>query len=131
MQPTILGKNLKYHYHWFQFNTNACSMTTEKDITAEKTRELRTLSGLGQTAFWGAVGVGQSTGCRYESGQTKIPRTVRLLLLATYVSPTGTALADIKAVKATARQVRRDLDKAADSLEAAREALGRVVGGAA
>lgn len=106
-------------------------MLTDRDITAQKTRELRAQAALGQKAFWGAVGVQQSVGCRYESGQTKIPKPVRMLIVATYVSPAGTALADIKTVKATAKQARRDLDKAADSINEARDALARVAGGAA
>ncbi len=106
-------------------------MITERDITAAKTRELRAASGLSQKAFWAAVGVQQSVGCRHETGATKIPKPVRMLLVAVYVSPAGTALADIKGVKATARQARRDLAKAADSISAARDALARVAGEAA
>lgn len=39
--------------------------------------------GLNQTEFWGAIGVNQSVGSRYETGRT-IPRPVLMLLKLKY-----------------------------------------------
>lgn len=105
-------------------------MITERDITAERVRELRAASGLSQKAFWAAVGVQQSVGCRHETGATKIPKPVRLLLLATYVSPAGTALEDMRAVKAEARRVEKELSKCLNTLTKAQTELRRAAGDA-
>lgn len=105
-------------------------MITERDITAAKARELQEQSGLSQTAFWNAVGVQQSVGCRYQAGQTKIPKPVRMLIVATYVSRTGTALADIKGVKAEAKRVEGELSRCVNALVKAQTELRRATGDA-
>lgn len=47
-------------------------------------RALRIKSGLNQAQFWGAVGVTQSGGSRYESGR-KMPKPVQELLRVVHV----------------------------------------------
>jgi transcriptional regulator with XRE-family HTH domain len=47
-------------------------------------RSLRLKLGLNQTEFWRLVGVTQSGGSRYESGQRRIPKAVRVLLNSAY-----------------------------------------------
>lgn len=59
----------------------------EDDITAEVAVKLREASKLPQSRFWGAVGVSQPSGHRYEVGNIKrdrMPRPVRILLLLKY-----------------------------------------------
>ena len=113
-------------------------MLTEQDVTGPIARKLRESAGLTQTAFWGALGVTQSVGCRYEM-DVHIPRAVRILLVATYIGgvtiDTGTAegvaeLARLGAIqsghakaKSVARDVGADLARAAKSLKAAQDAL--------
>lgn len=46
--------------------------------------QLRRQTGLCQHDFWKQVGVTQSTGCRYESGQT-VPEPVLILVKLVYV----------------------------------------------
>lgn len=60
-------------------------MLTEKHINCETVKALRKQMNLSQTAFWGPVGVLQSVGCRYEL-DVKIPKSVRILLVARYVA---------------------------------------------
>ena len=113
-------------------------MLTEKDVTGPIARQLRESAGLTQTAFWSRVGVTQSVGCRYEM-DVKLPRAVRILLVATYISgvkiDTGTKegvaeLARLGAIqsghtkaKSVARDVGADLARASKSLQAAQDAL--------
>ena len=91
-----------------------------------------------QADFWGAVGVKQSVGARYEQ-DVPIPQAVRILLVANYVggvkidaaTPEGVAeLARLGSIqskrssaKAIAGSVRTDLSKAIQKLEGARDAL--------
>lgn len=58
---------------------------TEKDITAEVAKSMRQGLGLTQRSFWEPLGVKQSVGHRYET-DTRIPRSVRILLVARYVA---------------------------------------------
>lgn len=60
------------------------SIRCERDIDSAAARELRRRSGLPQHAFWGALGVTQACGARYEATQP-IPKTMRILILITYV----------------------------------------------
>lgn len=113
-------------------------MITEHEITAALARQMRQDRKLSQKEFWGAVGVHQSVGCKYEQDVT-IPRSVRTLLVAHYVAgvkidagtPEGVAeLARLGSIqskqtqaKALAGTVRTDLNKAIKNLETARDAL--------
>jgi len=59
---------------------------TEKDITGPAAKQLRESLKLSQSAFWNPLGVHQSSACKYEAGQAKIPKAVRILVVATYVA---------------------------------------------
>ena len=48
-------------------------------------RVLRAKLRLSQHAFWGRLGVKQSSGCRYEEPGYDIPRPVELLAYSVYV----------------------------------------------
>ena len=52
-------------------------------ITSEAALSMRKKTGLNQSRFWSAVGIGQSAGSRYESGRN-IPRPVQMLLRIAY-----------------------------------------------
>ncbi|GJH00258.1 DNA-binding transcriptional regulator [Paraburkholderia terrae] len=58
---------------------------TEKDIDGTCARELRKRLGMTQPDFWGAVGLTQSGGCRYEKGGS-IPRPYRILIFLVHVA---------------------------------------------
>lgn len=107
---------------------------TEKDITASVARQMREDAGLSQKAFWEPLGVQQSVGCKYEQ-DVKIPRSVRILIVARYVvgfkidagSQDGVQelakLGKIQSAKMLASSVRADIDSASKKLDAARDAL--------
>jgi transcriptional regulator with XRE-family HTH domain len=48
-------------------------------------RLLREFSGLNQTDFWASVGITQSGGSRYESGERGLPKPVQHLLRLVYI----------------------------------------------
>ncbi len=50
----------------------------------ENPRDIRKKTGMNQTEFWGAIGVTQSGGCRYEKGRN-MPKPVRELLRLVHV----------------------------------------------
>ena len=52
-------------------------------ITGEAALAMRQKTGLNQSRFWSAVGIGQSAGSRYESGRN-IARPVQMLLRIAY-----------------------------------------------
>jgi transcriptional regulator with XRE-family HTH domain len=62
-------------------------------------RLLREFSGLNQTDFWDSVGITQSGGSRYESGERRLPKPVQHLLRLVYIEKI-----DLEQVK------RRDMD---------------------
>lgn len=72
----------------------------EDEISGQKAHELRIASGLNQQEFWRAVGVNQSSGCRYEQGKTAMPATVRILVRAVHAARLDltASLADLKMV---------------------------------
>lgn len=114
---------------------------TENQITGTVARALRDQIGLTQTAFWSAVGVKQSVGCRYESDMP-IPHPVRILIVARYVSgvqidtgtPEGVAelsrlggvQATFKDAKKAAAAVRSALDAAAIQIQRASDKLANI-----
>jgi hypothetical protein len=114
---------------------------TEKDITAAVAHKLRMERGLTQAVFWGAVGVQQSVGCRYEV-DVPIPKAVRMLLVVRYVgglpfdASTNEGVADLSKLaaiqskqnraKSIAGVVRADLAKAVKSLQDAKESLENI-----
>lgn len=64
------------------------AINNEDEITGDVARALREAAGLPQNRFWGAIGVNQTSGHRYETGNIKrdrIPRPVRILLYIKYV----------------------------------------------
>jgi predicted transcriptional regulator len=115
---------------------------TESEVTAEAARILRKGLGMTQKEFWGPLGVQQSVGARYEQGAQKIPRAVRILLVARHISgvsmdtSTAEGVADLARlgaiqskgaqVKSIAGTVRTDLAKAIKSLNTAADALKSV-----
>lgn len=111
---------------------------TEKQLTSELARSLREENGMTQSEFWNPVGVQQSVACRYEKN-VKIPRPVRILVVARYVAglkisaETAEDLADLQLMadvqrklgtaRSLARQVSKDLDGAARNIAAAKASL--------
>lgn len=114
---------------------------TEKDITGPRVRAMREAAGLSQTAFWAPLGVKQSVGCKYES-DTPIPHSVRILIVATYISglkidaKTGEGVAELKKLgsiqsafqnaSTTAAAVREQLEGAAHQIQKARSTLAKI-----
>ncbi len=114
---------------------------TEKDITGNAVRAIREELGMTQTAFWTAIGVKQSVGCRYEADMP-IPHPVRILIVARYVggvkidAGTPQGVADltklgamqerISSARSTARDMSKTLKSAAQRLEAAAENLSSI-----
>ncbi len=114
---------------------------TENEMTGPVVRSLREGVGLSQKAFWGPLGVKQSVGCKYES-DTPIPHSVRILIVATYISGlkidarTGEAVAELSKLgsiqaafqqaSSTAATVRDQLDHAAHQLQQARSTLAGI-----
>jgi transcriptional regulator with XRE-family HTH domain len=87
---------------------------TEKDIDGTCARELRKRLGLTQPQFWGAVGLTQSGGCRYEKGGS-IPRPYRILIFLIHVAGLTidvTSKEGAGSAKALA-ELQKDQDKAA------------------
>lgn len=94
----------------------------EQEMTGPKARELRIERDMTQKEFWGPVGVQQSVAARYEAGG-RVPRSVRILILTTYLGnekPTHAPRA-----KALSR-VHQALDRAQAQLDDARLALASI-----
>jgi DNA-binding transcriptional regulator YiaG len=68
-------------------------------ISSGDAYRLRQKLGLTQADFWAALGVSQSTGCRYEAGR-KLPRPVQRLYMLTYGTQGLLQLLSIKEKKA-------------------------------
>lgn len=112
---------------------------TEKDITGPVARGIREGLTLSQSAFWNPIGVHQSTGCKYEDQQAKIPKSVRILVVANYVAGVkidtttgegveslarlGTIQAKDRDLKKSAARAMRALDSAAAEIAGARETI--------
>lgn len=60
-------------------------ITTERDIDGAVARTLRKHDGLSQSKFWSEIGITQSGGCRYESGNP-VPKPIRTLIFLRYVA---------------------------------------------
>lgn len=67
-------------------------------------REIREALGMNQSQFWGALGVTQSGGSRYESGR-RIPKPVRQQLGAIVKTTDRTAL--VQKINTMARKYRQ------------------------
>jgi len=88
----------------------------EQPITGKMAKQLRIERGLTQAVFWGAVGVAQSVGARWEQRET-IPEPLRILLAATYLNgEKPKAPPTVAAV----RKAQRAIDMATKSLREAR-----------
>ena len=104
---------------------------TEPEITGAVARELREKAGLPQTTFWKPLGVHQSSGCKYESGVSLIPKPVRILLVARYVAGltidagTEDGVAELcRLVSSQSKQAdAKAIARAAQRLQAAADAL--------
>lgn len=107
---------------------------TEKEVTGDVSHDLRRQAGLSQKAFWKPLGVTQSTGCRYESGDLPLPPSVRILLVAVYVCGLSIDAATPDGVEALARlaslqnvsRASQSLNKAADLINKAQAGLERI-----
>lgn len=113
----------------------------EQDLTGASVRLLREGLGLSQTAFWKAVGVSQSVGSRYEADMP-IPRAVRILIVATYVSGVkidtttlegvaeltrlGSIQSNLEHAKETARDITQRIEHAVERLETAASTLSNL-----
>lgn len=115
---------------------------TEDQITGPVARDMRLKLGMTQKDFWAPVGVTQSVACRYETSDVAVPRPVRILLVAHYISgvkidvSTKESVADLarlgeiqsKAihVKTITKAASADISKAVKSLTDAQQALSNV-----
>lgn len=109
-------------------------ITSEKDITGQSAKFLREQGHLKQKAFWNAVGVTQSGGCRYEQAQD-IPRPVRMLIFMIYVaglkidaSTPESAQQLCRLAKLQASDAAADREKLGETMLAAKSHLTRAVG---
>lgn len=112
---------------------------TEKEITGPVAKQIREALDMGQAAFWNPLGVPQSSASKYEAKQSKIPKAVRILLVANYIAKlkiaAGTpeeldALRKLGAIqskdtdlKKSAARALRALDTASAELAGARETI--------
>lgn len=112
---------------------------TEKEITGPVAKALREAAKMTQGAFWNPIGVHQSVGSKYESAETKIPRSVRILIVANYVAGMKIDTATVASIEALERlgilqakdrdmktstaRVLRALDSAAKEIAGARETI--------
>lgn len=110
---------------------------TEKDISGPVAKAMREAAGMTQNAFWKPIGVHQSVSSKYEAGITKIPRSVRILIVANYVAgmkidtTTGDGVAALERLgtlqakdgelKKSSARAMRALDHAAAQIAGARE----------
>lgn len=117
-------------------------MITESEMTGAKALELRKNEGMTQAEFWASVGVAQSVGCRYEKDAGKLPRPVRMLLVARYVcgleidtdsldglralSDAATVMDHPAVAKQIVGSIKRDVAKAIKGLETASKALDAI-----
>ena len=118
---------------------------TEDQMTGLQARQLRESLGLSQKEFWGAVGVLQSVGARYETGSAhipRIPRAVRILLVANYIAGLridastqagveelvqhAAIQGSVRSARASTASARSDLDRATKNIQAAKERLANV-----
>lgn len=77
---------------------------TEQGITGPVAYEIRTKARLTQRQFWGAIGISQARGSRFESETTqRITKSIRMLVFARYVA--GLEL-DASTAESAARLVR-------------------------
>ena len=61
------------------------NITTEQQIDGQAAKFLREKAGQSQRAFWGAYGMTQSCGCRYENG-AEIPKAIRTMIFLIHVA---------------------------------------------
>jgi transcriptional regulator with XRE-family HTH domain len=61
-------------------------MKTEDQIDGQFAKDLRKALGLSQAQFWKPLGVQQSVASRYEGNFSELPQSVRILIVANYVS---------------------------------------------
>lgn len=61
------------------------NITTEQQIDGKAAKYLREQAGQSQKAFWGAFGMTQSCGCRYEGG-APIQQPIRTLIFMVHVA---------------------------------------------
>lgn len=66
-------------------STGAMPIETANDITGPVARKLRTMRGMSQREFWGAVGVQQAVSSKYENG-LRLPNTIKTLVFIRYVA---------------------------------------------
>lgn len=79
---------------WFYFVTiglfiiKALKMDiqTDRDITGQKIRDIRSAAGMSLKDFWGVFGICPAGGSRYETGEKRIPKHVRPLLFIRHVA---------------------------------------------
>lgn len=102
--------------------THALNMKNT-DITGPQALKLRLDRNMTQPEFWTPLGVGQSSASKYESGASRLPRSVAILIATTYLgagkpqqSPRANAISKAK----------RALDKAEQTINRAREALDSI-----
>lgn len=111
----------------------------EKEINGESAKKIRELAGLSQRQFWDPIGVHQSVASKYEAGLSRIPKSVRILVVANYIANVkidttttegvaalerlGNIQAKDRDLKKSAARVMRALDSAAAEIAGARETI--------
>ena len=68
-------------------------------ITGTEAQEMRQKRSENQTAFWTRVGISQSGGSRYETGDSPIPESVAMLLDLVYGAKGDKLLAKLRSGK--------------------------------
>ena len=68
-----------------ELHPGAAPISTANDITGPVARQLRVMRGMSQREFWGAIGVKQAIGCRYELG-FRVPGPIKTLVFIRYVA---------------------------------------------
>ncbi len=90
--------------------------TTEHPaVTPADLRRYRELSNLSQTAFWGAIGVSQSSGHNYENGAAMPPPVERLVRVHYFAGiPTNASHDELRRIGqmiGSAKSMRRDMKR--------------------
>ena len=117
-------------------------MKTEDQITGPVARELRLSMGISQNKFWKPLGVQQSVASRYEGDYCELPQSVRILIVANYISglkidaktaegveelsKLGSIQSAFQVASAAAGAAREQLDHAANNIQQARSTLAGI-----
>ena len=103
------------------------NITTEQQIDGQAAKFLREKAGQSQKAFWGAFGMTQSCGCRYEGG-APIPQPIRTLIFLVHVAGLDIDASSEDGAAAMARLAKLQASERADEKETIGAKLQTVIG---